>query len=151
MTAGMLCGLVGLVALTRITESSGYGLLLPGFLLFGVALGLVYAPMSTAAMAAMPPDKAGIASGVLAMNRVLAGALTLAVVGAVFQSLLKRETFPLALAHVGWILVGLVAMGTLLTWLFVRSAPDPDADPATAGSPAPEEVRHHIHHRRFHL
>jgi EmrB/QacA subfamily drug resistance transporter len=151
MTAGMLCGLVGLLALTRITDTSGYAVLLPGFLLFGVALGLVYAPMSSAAMAAMPPDKAGIASGVLAMNRVLAGALTLAVVGAVFQSLRNSDTFPLALAHVSWILVGLVAAGTLLTWLFVRSAPDPGADPTVAGSPAPQEVRHHLHHRRFHL
>jgi hypothetical protein len=30
---------------------TGYGLILVGYLLFGIALGLVYAPMSTAAMA----------------------------------------------------------------------------------------------------
>ena len=62
--------------------------LLPGFLCFGVSLALVYAPMSTAAMAAMPAAKAGIASGVLAMNRVLAGAVLLAMSGAVFQAAL---------------------------------------------------------------
>ena len=69
------------------TPASGYGLLLPGLLLFGIALGLVYAPMSTAAMTAMPRAKAGIAAGVLAMNRTLAGALVLAVVGALVSHL----------------------------------------------------------------
>jgi EmrB/QacA subfamily drug resistance transporter len=151
MTAGMLCAVAGLVVLTQLTDSSGYGLLLPGYLLFGVALGLVYAPMSSAAMAAMPPEKTGIASGVLAMDRVLAGALGLAVTGAVFQSLIDDQSFPLALAHSTWVLVGLMLVGTVLTWLFVRSPSPPAADPAVAGSPPPKELRHHLHHRRFHL
>ena len=151
MTAGMLCALAGLVILTQITDGSGYGLLLPGYLLFGVALGLVYAPMSSAAMAAMPPEKTGIASGVLAMDRVLAGALGLAVTGAVFQSLRDDQSFPVALAHSTWVLVGLMAVGTVLTWLFVRSAHPPAPDPELAGSPPPDDLRHHLHHRRFHL
>ena len=102
-------------------------------------------------MAAMPSDKTGIASGVLAMDRVLAGALGLAVTGAVFQSLVDEQSFPLALAHSTWVLVGLLAIGTVLTWLFVRSPPGPTPDPAVAGSPPPVELRHHRHHRRFHL
>ena len=44
--------------------------------------------MSTAAMAAMPREKVGIASGVLAMDRVMAGAVALAATGAVFHALL---------------------------------------------------------------
>ena len=87
MTAGMVCGAVGLALLTQIDADSSYGALLPGYLLFGIALGLVYAPMSTAAMLAMPREKAGIAAGVLAMVRVTAGALALAVVASVFQSI----------------------------------------------------------------
>ena len=47
--------------------------------------------MSTAAMTAMPQAKAGIAAGVLAMNRVLAGAITLAAAGAVFQAMLDDD------------------------------------------------------------
>ncbi len=78
MTAGMLCGLARPARPhpdRRPTAPTR--LLLVGYLLFGIALGLVYAPMSTAAMAAMPGEKVGIASGVLAMDRVLAGAVAL--------------------------------------------------------------------------
>jgi hypothetical protein len=45
------------------------------YLLFGIALSLVYAPMSTAAMAATPREKVGIASGVLAMTGFSRGRL----------------------------------------------------------------------------
>ncbi len=89
MTAGMCFGLVGLLFLTQVAAGSSYALLLAGYLPFGVALGLVYAPMSTAAMAAMPPEKVGIASGVLAMDRVLAGTVALAATGALTHALLE--------------------------------------------------------------
>ena len=137
MTIGMALGTVGLVLLAMVDASSGYGLLFPGYLLFGLALGFVYAPMSTAAMTAMPAQKAGIAAGVLAMNRVLSGALTLAVAGAVFQHLLIEDgktqspssAYTSALSGAMWVLVGLCAIGTVLTWAFVRTSGDPDAVP----------------------
>ncbi len=130
MTAGMSCAVVGMLIVTRVDGASGYGLLLPGLLLFGVALGLVYAPMSAAAMAALPDSKAGIASGVLAMDRTLAGALILAAGGALFQhvELEQRTTlgfdtaFADALAATGWLLAAILAVGAVLTWRFVRSA-----------------------------
>jgi EmrB/QacA subfamily drug resistance transporter len=148
MTMGMALGTAGLVVLAQVDASSGYGLLFPGYLLFGIALGFVYAPMSTAAMAAMPQDKAGIAAGVLAMSRVMAGAMTLAVAGAVFQGVLDENphagraepsAFSAALGDAMWVLVGLCAIGTVLTWAFVRAS----AETAVA----PE----HQTHRHFHL
>jgi EmrB/QacA subfamily drug resistance transporter len=142
MTAGMLCGLVGLLVLTRLEADSAYGLLLVGYLLFGIALGLVYAPMSTAAMAAMPGEKVGIASGVLAMDRVLAGAVALAATGAAFHALLgDGHSFASAVAGSTWVAVGLSAIGTALTWAYVR---DPE-------KPLEGEPHHHMHHKRFHL
>jgi EmrB/QacA subfamily drug resistance transporter len=141
MTTGMACGLAGLLVLTRLQGDSSYLLLLAGYLLFGIALGLVYAPMSTAAMAAMPPDKAGIASGVLAMDRVLAGAVALAATGAVFHALLgDGHSFATSVAGSTWVAVALTAIGTALTWAYVR-------DP---GEPVPA-TQHQMHHRRFHL
>jgi len=140
MTAGMACGTAGLLVLTQLEAGSGYGLLLVGYLLFGIALGLVYAPMSTAAMAAMPAEKVGIASGVLAMDRVMAGTIVLAATGAVFHALLDGgSSFSDGIAGSIWILVALCVVGTTLTWTFVR---DPDQPP-----PEPHSARH----RHFHL
>ena len=151
MSVGMLVGLAGM-ALQAIGEGSdSYVALLPGFALFGISLALVYAPMSTAAMAAMPRAKSGIASGVLAMTRVLAGAVLLAVSGAVFQATLPTQRHgeaavtgfadAVARAFVPGIVV--LVVGTVLTWLLVRAPADPGPP---AGDPA-----HHQHHRRFHL
>jgi EmrB/QacA subfamily drug resistance transporter len=152
MTAGMVLGVVGLLALTQIDAGSSYALLLAGYLPFGIALGLVYAPMSTAAMAAMPAEKVGIASGVLAMDRVLAGTVALAVTGAVFHALLgEGGSFATALGESTWVLVILGAAGAALTWAFVRDPERPGVDPAVAGEPAPGQLHHHRHHRRFHL
>src|SRR5512132_4284931 len=155
MTAGMVCGAVGLAFLTQIDGSSSYGALLPGYLLFGISLGLVYAPMSTAAMLAMPRDKAGIAAGVLAMVRVTAGSVALAVTAAVFQSIQSDQleqhpgdaagAFATALADSTWVLVALVAAGAVATWALVRR---------TGGEqhPAPEEhPQHRLERHRLHI
>jgi EmrB/QacA subfamily drug resistance transporter len=151
MTAGMVCGLLGLLVLTQVDGGTSYGVLLIGYLLFGVALGLVYAPMSTAAMAAMPGEKVGIAAGVLAMDRVLAGAVALAGTGALFHALLDGHGFASSLGLSTWLLVALLAVGTVLTWAFVRDPDPPGPDPAVAGTPPAEDLHHHTHHRRFHL
>ncbi len=121
MSAGMVFGTAGLLVLTQVGADSPYLVLLAGYGLFGIALGLVYAPMSTAAMEAMPASKVGIASGVLAMDRVLAGAVALAASGAIFHALLDGgEGFAGALAGATWVVVALTAVGAVLTWAFVR-------------------------------
>jgi len=152
MTAGMLFGVAGLVVLTQVAPGSSYGLLLAGYLLFGISLGLVYAPMSTAAMAAMPRSKVGIASGVLAMVRIVSGALALAATGAVFHTLRSDgDGFTAAVAGSTWLLVALGVLGAVLAWGFVRDPEMSGPDPAVAGEPPPEHAHHHMHHRRFHL
>ena len=151
MTAGMVVGLLGLVLQAVAQDAGSVAELLPGFLCFGISLALVYAPMSTAAMAAMPAAKSGIASGVLAMTRVLAGAVLLAVSGAVFQAELGAGAGPapegdyasaVAAALVPGIVV--VAIGAVCTWVLVRA-------PRTPPAPQAHELAHHQHHRRFHL
>lgn len=152
MTAGMVFGTVGLIALTQIGPDSSYAFVLFGYLLFGIAIGLVYAPMSTAAMAAMPAEKVGIAAGVLAMDRIVAGSLALAATGAAFHALqASGEDFTASIAGSTWVSVVLCAIGTGLTWMFVRDPDHPGPDPAVAGKPSPSALQHHAHHRRFHL
>ena len=152
MTFGMAVGTAGLLVLTQVDATTSYGVLVVGYVLFGVALGLVYAPMSTAAMAAMPGDKVGIASGVLSMVRLLAGAVALAGTGAIFHALLgSGHSFAGSLAGSTWLPVGLMALGAILAWGYVRGPEEDGLDPAVAGDPAPVTLRHHLHHRRFHL
>jgi len=194
MTAGVAVGVIGLVVLTQISASSGYGRLFPGLLLVGISIALVYAPMSSAAMAAMPTAKAGIASAGLAMNRVLAGAVGLAVVTAVLQSLENRElhrqlanqsvslgphrvdeldgllagskaaqraiaqapanvagqikeiaasAFTFALGNATWVLVGIMAVSTVLTGLLLRSK--------RSGEDESAETMSHFHRRSIGL
>ena len=152
MTVGMVFGVLGLLLLTQVGAGSSFSLVLVAYLLFGISLGLVYAPMSTAAMAAMPATKVGIASGVLAMDRVLAGAVSLAATGAVFHALQgDGDSFATAVAGSTWFPAALCALGVGLTWTFVRDPETPGPDPGVAGDPAPGQLQHHNHHRRFHL
>jgi EmrB/QacA subfamily drug resistance transporter len=87
----MVMGLVlvggALLIQSRLTVHSGYGLLLPGFILMGFGMGLVMSPMSTAAMNAVDRSKAGAASGVLSMSRMVGGTVGLAVMGALVTTI----------------------------------------------------------------
>src|SRR5207244_5577129 len=82
---------VAMFWLTTIDTSTTYGGLFPSFILMGVGMALVMSPMSTAAMNAVADAKAGIASGILSMNRMVGGSLGIAVVGAVFQGDIRSK------------------------------------------------------------
>ncbi len=68
-----------------IAVDSSYLDLLPGFMLLGIGIAMTMSPMTSAAMNAVPVQKAGIASGVLSMFRMVGGSLGIAVTGAIFQ------------------------------------------------------------------
>jgi EmrB/QacA subfamily drug resistance transporter len=71
---------------SQITDTSGYGTLLPAFIVMGIGIALTMSPMSTAAMNAVDIAKAGVASGTLSMSRMVGGSLGVAVTGALFQN-----------------------------------------------------------------
>ncbi len=77
--------------LTGIDPSTSYADLLPSFLMMGFGMALVMSPMSTASMNAVADAKAGIASGILSMNRMIGGTLGVAVIGAVFQAAARSD------------------------------------------------------------
>ena len=87
MVTGLLFVAAALYVQTHISVGSGYDVLLPAFLLLGVGMGLVMSPMSTAAMNAVNPAKAGAASGILTMSRMVGGTFGVAAFGALFQHL----------------------------------------------------------------
>jgi EmrB/QacA subfamily drug resistance transporter len=91
MTLGLVIVAIAIFIQSRITVHSGYGLLLPGFILMGAGMGLVMSPMSTAAMNAVDRSKAGAASGVLSMSRMVGSTFGVAVMGAIVTTIGKSQ------------------------------------------------------------
>jgi EmrB/QacA subfamily drug resistance transporter len=87
MTLGLVVVAVALLIQSRLTVHSSYALLLPGFVLMGAGMGLVMSPMSTAAMNAVDRTKAGAASGVLSMSRMVGSTFGVAVMGALVTTI----------------------------------------------------------------
>jgi EmrB/QacA subfamily drug resistance transporter len=87
ITFGLLAVSGALFWQSHLTVSSGYGALLPGFVLMGIGMAFVMSPMSTAAMNAVAQAKAGVASGILSMNRMVGGTFGVAVLGAMVATL----------------------------------------------------------------
>jgi MFS family permease len=85
IVAGLAIVATSLYTFSGIAVDSSYGELLPGFMLLGIGIALTMSPMTSAAMNAVAVEKAGIASGVLSMFRMVGGSLGVAVTGAIFQ------------------------------------------------------------------
>jgi MFS family permease len=86
IAAGLSILGVSLFLQSRIDVSTGYSDLLPAFVLMGAGIALTMSPMSTAAMNAVEKTKAGLASGLLSMSRMVGGTFGVAAVGALFQA-----------------------------------------------------------------
>jgi EmrB/QacA subfamily drug resistance transporter len=91
IVAGLLLIATALYIQTHITVHTGYGLLLAAFMVMGVGIGLTMSPMSTAAMNAVDSTKAGVASGILSMSRMVGGTFGVAAIGALFQGLTRSD------------------------------------------------------------
>jgi EmrB/QacA subfamily drug resistance transporter len=85
ITVGLTIVAFALFELTLIDTGTGYADLWPAFVLMGVGIALTMSPMSTAAMNAVHQAKAGIASGLLSMMRMVGGTFGVAATGAIFQ------------------------------------------------------------------
>ena len=91
IAGGLVIVAASLFSFSRIAVDSSYLDLLPGFMLLGIGIAMTMSPMTSAAMNAVPVQKAGIASGVLSMFRMVGGSLGVAVTGAIFQGLVSSR------------------------------------------------------------
>jgi MFS family permease len=96
IVGGLLLLTASLYTFTKIAVDSTYGDLLPGFMLLGIGIAMTMSPMTSAAMNAVAVEKAGIASGVLSMFRMVGGSLGVAVTGAIFQGAVGSANFETA-------------------------------------------------------
>jgi EmrB/QacA subfamily drug resistance transporter len=90
MGGGMTLVGVSLLLYERVTIHSDIWTLLPSMILGGVGMALTMTPMTSAAMGAVPVDKAGVGSGVLNSFRQVGGSLGIAVMGAIVASYLHH-------------------------------------------------------------
>jgi AcrR family transcriptional regulator len=90
MSGGMTLVGLSLLLYERVTVHSNFWTLLPSMILGGVGMALTMSPMTSAAMGAVPVDKAGVGSGVLNSFRQVGGSLGIAVMGAIVASYLHH-------------------------------------------------------------
>jgi EmrB/QacA subfamily drug resistance transporter len=77
---------VGLLLMHGVSADSGISALLPGFVVAGIGIGLTNPSIGQAAIAVVPPAKAGMGSGINTTFRQVGIATGVASLGAVFQS-----------------------------------------------------------------
>jgi len=112
MLAGLLLAAVGVGLLASWTPSTPYLQLLPGMLCWGIGLGVLTPAVVSAAIAAAPPERSGLASGVNNTARQAGGAIGIAAYGAIAGQPDRAGHF----------LTGLHTTGLLTTGLFVLAA-----------------------------
>jgi len=81
--AGITAG--GLL-LTQLTSSSAPGYLVLAFLVFGIGMGFVNAPITNSAVSGMPRSQAGVASGIASTSRQVGSSVGVAVMGSVLAA-----------------------------------------------------------------
>ena len=88
---GMALVGTGLLLMSAIDASSDWTALLPGFILAGAGIGMVNPSLAQAAVGVVPPQRAGMASGINSTFRQVGIATGIAGLGAVFQGLLTNK------------------------------------------------------------
>jgi predicted MFS family arabinose efflux permease len=130
LTGGMALVALSLLLESRITDTSGYGTLLPAFLVGGVGMGMTMSPMTALVMGSVDRSKAGAASGVLSMTRMIGGVFGVAALTAVFENLSASraaaghspaDVFIYALGHSLRYSAAIALVGALIAFAFVRS------------------------------
>jgi EmrB/QacA subfamily drug resistance transporter len=90
MGGGMTLVGLSLLLYERVTVHSDFWTLLPSMILGGVGMAMTMSPMTSAAMGAVPVDKAGVGSGVLNSFRQVGGSLGIGLMGAILASYLHH-------------------------------------------------------------
>jgi predicted MFS family arabinose efflux permease len=90
--SGLILVSAGLLAMTAVDASSGWTVLIPGFLLAGAGVGLINPPLASTAIGVVHYSRSGMASGINNTFRQVGIATGIAGLGAVFQHDVTRNT-----------------------------------------------------------
>ena len=89
---GMFLIAVGCLLMATTHASSGWTVLLPGFVAAGIGIGTVNPVLASSAISVVPPQRSGMASGANNTFRQVGIATGIAGLGAVFQSQIESRT-----------------------------------------------------------
>jgi EmrB/QacA subfamily drug resistance transporter len=88
----MVAAAVGLASMAHLTADSTWLVLLPGFILLGIGLGITSTGLASAALSAVEPARAGMAAGLVNTLRQVGTATGVAVLGALYASRVTSAT-----------------------------------------------------------
>jgi EmrB/QacA subfamily drug resistance transporter len=130
MAVGLSLITVGMVWYAQLPVHASFASdLLPGYLLVGVGMAFSFIPMSIAALAGVPPQEAGLASGLINTSQQVGGALGVAIASTVafthMNTLLRAGHDPASAQTSGfalgfWVIAGFSAVAVLATLVLVR-------------------------------
>jgi len=139
---GLALNALAMLLMSRVDTGSHWTVLLPGFVLAGVGIGFVNAPLATTAVSTVAVQRAGMASGINNTFRQVGIATGIAALGAIFASKVgdqhSRAAFVHGLHDILLVGAGVAAIGAVLAGLLVRrqdfvaSGPPPQAEAQTS-------------------
>jgi EmrB/QacA subfamily drug resistance transporter len=92
LCVAMVLAAAGLAAMAHLSATSTWPVLLPGLILAGAGLGITSTALASAALAAVEPARAGMASGLVNTLRQVGTATGVAVFGALYASRVTAAT-----------------------------------------------------------
>jgi predicted MFS family arabinose efflux permease len=95
--AGLALNAIALWLMSRVSSGSHWTVLLPGFLVGGIGIGMVNAPLASTAVSTVRVERAGMASGINNTFRQIGIATGIAALGAIFQARVESKLSELPL------------------------------------------------------
>jgi EmrB/QacA subfamily drug resistance transporter len=125
---GLALNALAMLLMSRVSTHSHWTVFLPGFLIGGVGIGFVNAPLATTAVSTVRVERAGMASGINNTFRQIGIATGIAALGAIFLAVAgaraKTGQDPAAFVHGLHVILlvgaGVAAVGALLALALVR-------------------------------
>ena len=98
---GLIIVGVSLLLMRGLNAESSWTHLIPGMIVGGVGIGLVNPPLASTAVGVVPPQRAGMASGINSTFRQVGIATGIALLGSLFSNQVKDQVLSLAAAVPG--------------------------------------------------
>jgi EmrB/QacA subfamily drug resistance transporter len=130
---GLLALAAGLVLLSFVGPQTPLWRVAAGLAVCGLGFGAFVAPNNSRLLGAAPPNRRGIASGVLAAARNVGMVLGVGLAGAVYTTVVGAggaAAIPRAVSVAAWILTGVILLAAATSWLEGRPAPGTSVDRA---------------------